>query len=39
MMCDYCPECGSDDLDSYMSYMNGESHCNGCGHTWEDEEE
>lgn len=35
-MLDYCPDCGSDDVDSFM---NGETHCNSCGHVHDDEEE
>lgn len=36
MIIDYCPACGSDDLDEYM---NGEAHCNECGHVYNEEEE
>lgn len=37
-MPDYCPMCGSEELEHYM---NGETYCLNCGHTHgeEDEEE
>ena len=35
-MLDYCPSCGSDDIESYM---NGDNHCADCGAYWIDEDE
>lgn len=35
-MLDYCPMCGSEELEHYM---NGETYCLGCGHTHNEEDE
>lgn len=35
-MLDYCPDCGSDDLDEFMS---GDVICNDCGHIHNVDEE
>lgn len=35
-MIDYCPMCESEELDHFM---NGETYCQECGHTHNDEEE
>ena len=37
-MPDYCPSCNadSDDIDSYI---NGDCHCNACGHSWNQDDD